>query len=44
MLREQLYGEKEPKRPGVSDQNVQSFMADKDIQDMFREIEKSQAA
>lgn len=40
VLREQLYGEKEPKRPGVSDQNVQSFMADKDIQDMFREIEK----
>ena len=40
VLREQLYGEKEPKRPGVSDQNVQSFMADKDIQDMFREIER----
>ncbi len=40
VLREQLYGEKEPNRPGVSDQNVQSFMADKDIQDMFREIEK----
>ena len=35
VLREQLYGEKEPKRPGVSDQNVQSFMADNDIQDMF---------
>ncbi len=40
VLREQLYGEKEPRRQAVSDQNVQSYMADKDIQNMFSEIEK----
>ncbi|MDO4544614.1 MAG: DnaD domain protein [Bacillota bacterium] len=40
LLKEQLYGEKEKKKTFSSDQNVQSFMADKEIQDMFAAIEK----
>ena len=41
VLKEQLYGEKEVKPAAVSDQNIQSFMSDKNIQEMFGEIEKT---
>lgn len=40
VLKEQLYGEKNMKPAVVSDQNIQSFMSDKNIQDMFSEIER----
>lgn len=40
VLKEQLYGEKNIKPAVVSDQNIQSFMSDKNIQDMFSEIER----
>ena len=40
VLKEQLYGETESKKSFVSGQNVQSFMADKEIQDMFAAIEQ----
>lgn len=40
VLKEQLYGEKNMKPALVSDQNIQSFMSDKNIQDMFSEIER----
>ena len=39
-LKEQLYGKKETRKPIGGDQNVQSFMNDREIQDMFGAIEK----
>ena len=40
VLKEQLYGEKESKKPYAADSKVQAFMADKEIQDMFEAIER----
>ena len=40
VLKEQLYGEKDNKKGFSSGQNLHSFMADKDIRDMFGAIEK----
>lgn len=40
LLKEQLYGEKETKKGFSSGQNLHSFMADKEIRDMFGAIEQ----
>lgn len=41
ILKEQLYGEKETKKAFGSENNVQTAMADKDVQEMFSSIEQS---
>lgn len=40
VIKEQLYGEKEQKKSYQDGSNLQTFLADKEIQDMFHEIER----